>query len=124
MLDSSCVIVLLLQYLPDMGYHVDMLSMHISKQLVAINIYIITVSQLAKDIIKCGPNINIVIFLSGLVSGRCIYKSVIRTRCSVCMCNRFRNTGSIMLHLIILIISQTTLIILHKYVSRGKMTRL
>lgn len=61
MLDPSCVVVLLIMYLLDMCHHVDLLSLYISQQLVTFDVYIVTVLQLAEDIIKCGPDANITI---------------------------------------------------------------
>lgn len=122
MLGPSCVVVLLILYLLDLCHHVDLLSLYISQQLVSFGIYIVTVSQLTKGIVKCGPDANIIILLLGLVSGICVCKSVRRVRCGVCTCSRVRESGSILLHLIKFIISLTTLVILHMCVIRGRMT--
>ena len=113
---------MLLLYLLDLCHHVDLLSLYFSQQLVTFGIYIVMVPQLIEDIVKCGPDADIIIFLSGLLSGKGTCKSIRRARCGVCTCRCVRKSGSILLHLIIFIIGLTTLVILHRYVIRGRMT--
>lgn len=76
MLGPFCIVVLLIMYLLDLCHHVDMLSLYIFQHLVAFGVCIIMVSQLAEDIVKCGPDANIIILLSRMVSGRGTCKSV------------------------------------------------